>query len=217
MRFLRRLFPVVLMVGLLAAAAVPVQAASHAALALETGAPAAVASVLAKTGSGDKVLKFKAQKVPTVAKITNRGEGNFAIVAYKGSAYIDLLVNEIGAYAGSVYIAPGVNLLKLTSSGSWSVDIKPYTAARKWNGKAAIAGKGDAVILLTGGAFGTTVIKNRGQGNFAVIAYGTGGQYLDLLVNEIAAYSGEVLLPDANPMLLSVHAAEGSWSFTKTE
>jgi hypothetical protein len=206
-----------LAVGLLASVSAPVEAVPRAAPAIEAGAPAAVASVLAKSGTGDKVLKFKAQKVPTVAKITNRGAGNFAIVAYEGSAYDDLLVNEIGSYAGAVYIAPGVNLLKLTSDGSWTVDIKPHTAARRWNGKSAISGKGDVVILLTGGAFGTTVIKNQGAANFAVIAYGTGGQYLDLLVNEIGSYNGEVLLPDANQMLLSVHAVGGAWSFSKVE
>jgi hypothetical protein len=161
------------------------------------------------------VLKFRAQTVPTVAKITNRGGGNFAIVAYRGTAYDDLLVNEIGSYAGQVYLAPGVNLLKLTSGGTWTVDIKPHTAARRWNGKAAISGKGDAVSLLTGGALGSTDVRNMGRGNFAVIAHGTGGQYLDLLVNEIGSYSGEVLLPDTDQMLLSVHAVGGAWSFSR--
>jgi hypothetical protein len=218
MKMLRALIPTIVLVGSVAWGSIPVQAgASQARPSIDTQAPAAIASVLTKAGTGDKVLKFRARTVPTVAKITNRGGGNFAIVAYKGTSYDDLLVNEIGSYAGQVYIAPGVNLLKLTSDGAWTVDIKPYTAARRWNGKSAISGKGDAVILLTGGAFGSTVVKNQGAGNFAVIAYGTDGEYLDLLVNEIGAYSGEVLLTYADQMLLSVHAVGGAWSFSRIE
>jgi hypothetical protein len=163
------------------------------------------------------VLKFTAQDGPIVARITNKGSSNFAVISYAGSQYDDLLVNEIGSYAGRVYVASGVSLLKITSNGSWSVDLRPITSAPKWNGSSAITGKGDSVILLRGGSFGTTTIKNRGTSNFAVIAYSAYGDYLDLLVNEIGSYSGEVLLPTEDPVVLCIHAVGGSWSMSAVE
>jgi hypothetical protein len=163
------------------------------------------------------VLKFSAEDGPLVARITNKGNSNFAVISYTGSQYDDLLVNTIGSYGGRVYVAPGVNLLKITSNGSWSVDLRPITSAPKWNGGKAITGKGDYVVLLRGGSFGTTTIKNRGTSNFAVIAYSEFGDYLDLLVNEIGSYSGEVLLPVEDPVVLAIHDNGGSWSMSAVQ
>jgi hypothetical protein len=56
--------------------------------------------------------------------------------------------------------------------------------------------------------------QERGTSNFAVVAYSEYGDYLDLLVNEIGSYSGEVLLPIEDPIVLSIHADGGSWSMS---
>jgi hypothetical protein len=182
-----------------------------------TPAPTPVASVLKTSGRGDKVVKMSAQEAPTFAKITGKGSGNFAVVSYIGSEYSDLLVNEIGSYSGTVYIQPGVDRLKVTSNGSWTIDVRPITSAKQWDGTTALAGKGDGVFILTDSAFGTTTIKNKGQSNFAVIAYSIDGVYLDLLVNEIGSYSGEVQLPDEDPIVMSVHSPGGTWSWSPVE
>jgi hypothetical protein len=165
-------------------------------------------------GRGDKIVKLPAQDAPTFARITGKGSGNFAVISYVGSDYDDLLVNEIGSYAGSVYIAAGVNRLKVTSSGTWTIEVRPITSARAWDGVTALTGKGDSVAILTGGAGGITTIKNKSRSNFAVIAYSPEGEYLDLLVNEIGTYSGEVLVPDADPIVLAISAVGGTWSLS---
>jgi hypothetical protein len=131
--------------------------------------------------------------------------------------YNDLLVNEIGSYAGWVYVEPWVNRLEITSSGSWTVEIRPIGSARKWTGEEPISGKGDAVVMLSGHAAGITTIRNRGRSNFAIIAYSPEGDYLDLVVNEIGSYSGEVMLPDADPMVLAIHDVGGSWSLAAVQ
>jgi len=159
-------------------------------------------------------VKFTAQEEPTVARITNQGSSNFAVVSYVGSSYDDLLVNEIGSYSGWVYVAAGVNRLKMTSSGSWTVEVRPIETARAWDGVSRLTGKGDTVVLLSGAASGITTIKNSSHSNFAVIAYSTEGDYLDLLVNEIGSYSGEVLLPDGDPMVLRIQDVGGTWSMS---
>ena len=178
-------------------------------------APAATPATIADvSGKGDKVVKVSAQESPLVARITNKGQSNFSVTSYIGSMYDDLLVNEIGGYAGSVWVNPGVTRLKVNSSGRWTIVLKPISAVRQWDGSAAISGKGDQVVMLSGGSSGTTTIKNKGHDNFSVIAYGPDGEYLDLLVNEIGSYNGEVLLPDNDPIVLSIGAVGGTWSFS---
>ena len=160
------------------------------------------------------MLRIEAQDVPTVATISNRGQGNFAVISYIGAEYDDLLINEIGRYDGSVYVAPGVDTLEITSGGQWQVDRSFIDAATPWDGTSDISGQGDSVVVLTGGSFGATTIRNRGDSNFAVIAYSEFGDYLDLLVNEIGNYEGEVLLPIDDPVVLAIHAVGGSWSMS---
>jgi len=182
-----------------------------------TPKPTPVPPVLSQTGRGDKVLKFAAQDGPLVARIANKGGSNFAVISYTGSTYNDLLANVIGAYSGRVYVEPGVNLLKITSSGSWTVELRPISSATAWDGKSALTGKGDSVILLTGGSFSTTTITNKGTDNFGVIAHGVDGDYLDLLVNVIGAYRGEVLLPSDDPVVLSVQDVGGTWTMSAVQ
>jgi hypothetical protein len=59
---------------------------------------------------------------------------------------------------------------------------------------------------------GITTIKNKSSPSFAGVAYTRDGTYLDLLVNTIASNSGEVLLPDSDPMVLVIGAVGGTWS-----
>ena len=170
-----------------------------------------------ESGKGDKVLRIAAQDVPTVAAITNQGQGNFAVVSYIGTDYDDLLVNEIGRYDGMVYISPGVDMLKITSSGQWQIQRSFIDAATQWDGTSSLGGKGDSVVVITGGSFASTTISNQSDSNFVVIAYSEFGDYLDLLVNEIGNYGGEVLLPIEDPIVLAIQDVGGSWSMSAVQ
>ena len=72
--------------------------------------------------------------------------------------------------------------------------------------------QGIRVYVVTPASSGLVTLKltHRGDSNFAVIAYSSGGA--DLLANEIGRYSGETLLPDGT--FLIAFSAEGSWSAT---
>jgi hypothetical protein len=182
-----------------------------------TPAPKPQPPILKTAGRGDKIVKFSAQDAPTVVRITGKGSGHFAVISYTGSEYGDLLVNEAGKYSGSVYVEPGINRFKVTSSGSWTIQVQPITSAKTWDGTSSLAGKGDSVVNLNGWASGITTIKNKSKSNFAVIAHSPEGDYLDLLVNDVGSYSGEVLLPEADPMVLVIHAVGGTWSFSAVQ
>jgi hypothetical protein len=182
-----------------------------------TPKPAPVPPVLKTAGRGDKIVKFGAQDTPTYARITAKSGGNFAVISYTDTEYGDLLVNTIGSYGGTVYIAAGVNRLKVSAGSSWTIEVRPVAAAKYWDGMSAFTGKGDYVLNLTGSSFGISTIKNVGKSNFAVVVYSQEGDYLDLLVNEIGSYNGEVMLPASDPMVFAIHADGGSWSLSPVQ
>ncbi len=168
-----------------------------------------------KSGRGDKIMKFKIpEDAIGMASLTHAGSGNFAVWAVDASGdETDLLVNDIGRYKGRVLFDERDHSVafKITASGSWTVTINPVQKIPKWNGSEPRKGSGDYVIRLTGTAaegFGILKLNHRGDGNFAIWAYGSS---TDLLVNEIGRYSGEVLLGDAQVLEIT---ANGAWTLT---
>lgn len=167
-------------------------------------------------GKGNKVAKFK---IPAdavgIATITYSGGSNFIVSSIDaGGDELDLLVNEIGKYKGTVLFdeTDGAHSVafKVESSGSWKIVIRPLSAAAKWDGKATLKGSGDAVYQIAPPSSGlvTLNLAHKGDGNFMVAAYSPDG--IDLLANEIDNFKGETLLPDGT-FLLEITAG-GSWS-----
>ena len=168
-----------------------------------------------KSGRGDKVLKFKIpEDAVAMATLTHTGSSNFAVWAVDASGdKTDLLVNTIGRYKGRVLFDERGHSVafSIEASGSWTVTINPVQKIPRWNGTEPRKGSGDDVVRLTGAAaegFATLKLSHRGDGNFAIWAYGLD---TDLLVNEIGRYSGEVLLGDAEVLEIT---ANGSWMMT---
>jgi hypothetical protein len=55
------------------------------------------------------------------ADLTHDGDANFAVWAW-GTSGTDLLVNEIGAYEGTVRVSAGLFAWDITANGNWTVD-----------------------------------------------------------------------------------------------
>lgn len=168
-------------------------------------------------GHGDQVIQFDPISQRAVVTFTHNGSRNFAVTALDSSgAMQDLLVNTIGGYVGTRLIRPENNktvaALKIEADGDWTAEMKPMSAARVWSGPHA-EGRGDDVLRLDPPAQGLTVVQatHSGQRNFAVIAHGT--SYLDLVINKIGNYSGEVQLPSGTAFVEI--EADGDWSFTR--
>ena len=71
------------------------------------------------TGSGDDVVI--AQHAAKAAAITNKGKGNFVVeVVSVKRGTIDLAVNEIGGYSGTVAFN-GPAIVQVISEGSWTI------------------------------------------------------------------------------------------------
>lgn len=75
----------------------------------------------AVSGNGDDVLRLAPQPSGlTPIKITHMGDSNIIVHAYSPTG-TDLLVNEIGAYNGTVPLPSGTYLVTVESEGAWTI------------------------------------------------------------------------------------------------
>jgi hypothetical protein len=105
---------------------------------------------------------------------------------------------------------PASVAFQVEAAGSWTIAVKPLTEARRWDAHSRLAGHGDDVIFVTGevGPFATATLRHDGKGNFAVWVYSP--DEVDLVVNEIGRYRGQVVLLES-ALLLEI-TASADWS-----
>jgi hypothetical protein len=169
------------------------------------------------TGSGDQVVDVEKWDGPALVRITHSGGGNFAVWNYgPNNERIDLLVNTIGSYAGTLPLDWLDNedtvRFQVTAGGTWEIHIDPFETMRRENVPGRVDGVGDDVVLLDGTPDVISVEADKASGNFAIWAWGTDGR--DLIVNEIAPYTGKVLAPGGTRIL--VITAEKEWTLAIT-
>lgn len=168
-------------------------------------------------GHGDAVVNVDKWTGVALANISYKGGGNFAV--WNDDAdnnHIDLLVNRIGTYTGTVLIdihdADLTKRFEITASGTWSITVSPLDSVRREKVPATIVGYSDDVIYLDGAPPDTLIVDaSEAKGNFVIFA---DGKSHDLLVNEIAPYSGTVLVPKG-ALVLEV-LSERAWSIQVT-
>jgi hypothetical protein len=167
------------------------------------------------SGTGDSVVDSPWTEGPGLLQISYSGGSNFAIWNYDSNGEkIDLLVNTIGSYEGTVPLDfaddERTTRFEVTASGPWEIEILPLSMVRKESIPGTFTGNGDDVVALTNGDPDLMVVDaSTADGNFAIWSYGTDSGR-DLLVNEIAPYTGTVIVPKDTFCL--VISAEGDWS-----
>ncbi len=149
-----------------------------------------------------------------IAKITHDGASNFVVESRDGTGdYVDLVVNEVGDYDG---LRP-LDLereqpasLRIRADGRWKVTVMVVDKAPKWTGKAS--GKAGATLLLVDPAAPDQNVRftHKGRSNCALTVRGE--ESSDLLVNDIGAYSGDMVLPTGT-RFVEIETS-GSWTLT---
>ncbi len=225
-RLARAAVLVALTLGALFAAGVIVQSADA------TGAGALQRSLTPPTGlqlgsfkgHGSRVLTVRVPRVgPVVVTAIHRGSANF-IVRLVGHGLSELLINEIGSYAGQVAVAQadaGRYRVSIEADGSWAVILtRPIPGPSAKAVPATFKGQGSRVLRIrtTSDLQPIVTAKHRGESNFIVqlIGYGT-VTGSNLLFNEIGNFNGQTLVDDmpAGSYLLAVQA-EGAWTLRFT-
>lgn len=173
---------------------------------------------IAIAGEGKQVEEFTIPEgSAAVANITHDGESNFIVNTVDNTGdQVDGLVNEIGAYSGTVFIEPSDDqpvAFEIDADGAWTIDVVPIADAPAWDPSTTLEATGDAVYRVEPASAGleTLQLTYEGDSNFIVRAYSDGT--FDDIANEIGDFAGEVLLPDGT-FLLEVIARGGTWTAT---
>ncbi len=169
------------------------------------------------SGSGDSVVDIDKWSGPALLTINYSGGSNFVVWNFDSAGQeIDLLVNTIGSYKGTRpldFLASEHTVrLSIESSGNWDFAILPLEEIRRSDVPGLLEGLGDDVVLLSEGEADLLVIDaSSADSNFVIWGY---GDDVDLLVNEIAPYTGTVIVP-RGIFVLAIEA-EGPWSIDVT-
>ncbi|MPZ52241.1 MAG: hypothetical protein GEU79_05830 [Acidimicrobiia bacterium] len=168
------------------------------------------------TGSGNDVVSFRIPNDTTALLDFNHdGSSNFIVHSLDGNYdIVDFLVNEIGTYHGRRMLYGGwfgepepVRHLEIDADGDWSVTARPMSAARRFG--TSLNGSRDDVVFYTGSS-PTLTSTHDGESNFIIVGYFGTGEYNDLIVNEIGAYSGTDVI-ESEIEILDIQA-DGNWT-----
>lgn len=144
------------------------------------------------------------------------GSSNFSVWAYAESGDEELLVNEIGSYAGRRWlVGDEMYLFDIDADGSWSITLRPMES--ELDASSSLSGSGDYVsgtfIPEQSGPAPWTFV-HEGSSNFAVwLQCDTGS---DLVQNEIGPVDASTVVnvpDDAAVCFWDVTAHEGTWNF----
>jgi len=100
---------------------------------------------------------------------------------------------------------------QVESSGDWTIEVLPLAKTRRVTVPSMFEGMGDEVVVLDGSPDLLRIDASTARSNFAIWAY---GNRRDLLVNEIAPYTG-LVIAGSDTAILAIHA-EGEWSIEVT-
>jgi hypothetical protein len=168
------------------------------------------------TGSGDKVVRIKKPGGDAAGPVLLYVKGNAArrhmSVEAKDSdgETVDLLVNDLGPVAGIYPVdfeeGQKTSRLVVKATGAWRLELRSILTARKFTEK--ISGAGPAVVFYTGKAGVASISGNKSKRHFGVKSYTVEGD-IDLLVNTIDRYKGEVEIPAETFVVVTAH---GPWA-----
>lgn len=130
----------------------------------------------------------------------------------KTNGFESLLVNEIGAYSGQMWmdIRDGSHTTTVTinATGAWTMTVGDIDLVTVATGP--MSGNGDSVVLYTGSST-KAKIANSGARNFTVHVVSIETSMIDLAVNHIGGYEGTV--PFDGPALVQI-SSTGAWTIT---
>lgn len=163
-----------------------------------------------ESGTGDSVVDLPVAGTPCLISISHDGGSNFAIWSVNSSGEnVDLLVNTIGSYSGTVtnYGKHTESaMLSIKADGNWTITIAPLSSMQPLENGATYTG--DDVRYIDTTTLTKITIENTGDSNFTV--RGIGISSAKLLVNEIGSYSGTVIWNENQSFLIV--GSNGNWS-----
>lgn len=163
-------------------------------------------------GSGDDVIDVPCAGKPCLLTIHYSGAHNFVVKELDANGSdVDLLVNTIGAYDGTVTTYGNYSKttsLQIKSSGSWTITFAPMSSMEKAENGSPFTG--DYVAYIDEPKMSKVRFTNDGEHNFVV--QGIGLNSSKLLVNEIGTYDGTVAWNQAKSFFIV--KSSGTWTIS---
>jgi hypothetical protein len=188
-----------------------------------TSTPTPIPEPIILSGSGDSVVDIeKTFSLGIIHIIGPSIHDNFIVYNYDANnEKIDLLVNTIGEYDGYLPFDWKTDKetarFQIMASGPWTIEIYPFVSPFLddflTNVPGIVDGKGDSILMFPSRADLAIIDASKGDSNFIIYAYGDFGR--ELMVNEIAPYTGTVIIPSGTNTLEI--KAEGDWTIELTE
>jgi hypothetical protein len=169
--------------------------------------------------SGPAVQDVNKWKGPAILQIKYTGGINFALWNYDANGKtIDILVNTLGNYAGTIPLDFVGNeqtaRLQISAPGHYEITILPLSSIRHVTVPGTFNGTGDDVVLLDGPSVNTLKFDaSQAKMNFTLTSYFNGD--LLPLVQTIAPNTGSVTLREPAPILV-IHT-QGNWSIEASQ
>lgn len=146
--------------------------------------------------------------------LTHSGESNFIVTVFRGGDQ-DLMVNKIGSYSGTRYLAGADDVLfDIDADGPWTLTITPVGVQP--DAASSFAGRGDAVSgIFDSPDDGAWAFVHDGESNFIVLLHcDDSGQ--DLIQNEVGPVSGSGIIQfEEDDACIWEVEADGNWSLAK--
>ena len=165
-------------------------------------------------GTGSAVQTIDPITATTIIHVTHDGAGAFSVEPQQGGVPVgEPLFAGTGAWDGRYLVGLGgtISALAITADGNWTVAIQTIASARLLSAsEPAVSMSIPDVVSFADSADLPVTIEYTGTGPIVVRAVTGAGAAV--LVDEPAAFSGEVTLP-AGPGFVTVEAF-GSWSIS---
>lgn len=165
-------------------------------------------------GQGPSVVDVTKDDIPMLAYITANDAGRHCGITSYDSAggRIELLVNTTEPYEGlrplDFNVGEHTARLQVECEGAWRIDLRHIdTAVGVGPGETRVH-RGDDVFVVRD-ADTLTITGNAGARHMGIHAYDIDNGNVELLVNTVDPYEGEVITP---AFALIVVQAEGEWS-----
>jgi len=180
--------------------------------------PTAAAPLITLTGTGPGTPTFTAAGGLTVVTARYGGTDNFSVQILDSSGQsVDLPINTIGAYSGTV--GEGLNAgsyrLNVNASTDWTITIMQPRNQQAFHLPYAFNnGAGDALI----GPFRATgtyqiAATNHGQANFVVSVLDTTGHEQAMPIDQVGDYSDTVTVSRVTPGIYYLQVdSDGAWT-----
>lgn len=186
---------------------------------LPTSSPTPLPQPIVLTGTGDDVVDLAKWNGPAILKASHNGGGNFILWNVDGNGeHIELLVNQIGPYQGTHPLdfldSERTTRFEINADGAWELQVLPFLSMEVITAPGTYQGTGSNVLGITTESGDPDLLKvdaSQSDANIIIFSY---SNIRDMVVNEIAPYTGTVAL---NPGTVAISIiATGPWSIEIT-